>query len=130
MADNELRDLLRQREALDREITQRQGVTTAVFNNHLDTLDAAVRAFAEQHVGWSDERRRKNVVSIVVGQRITVRFAYIEPQYSGFLALWDSETGMRCEFSDVLPVPAALLGLLAGQLGIGTFQTGSPAPAH
>lgn len=111
---NDVDDLIRQRDELDRRIIKQQDAARGAFEDALYALENKVREYAID-VGLDlAEDFRKNATIFTIGGEVIVEFGHIQEGYGGFFHVRTPD-GQQIDFG--APPPAgALLGLIGGLL--------------
>lgn len=109
---SDVSDLIRQRDALSRQIETAQREATGNFARDLEVLYNETLRYAASHSLTVGESERKNVTTVTLGERIRVAFARDDGEHSTGLSVTTTD-GAEVSFSK-LPAPVALTGLLDG----------------
>lgn len=118
MTSDSLSGMIRQRDQLDAQIKQAQAEALTAYTDALDTIGAALGAWARAEGHTLGESDRKHARTLSVNSRVHVTLGYPCEQCRAFLSVaWGSEVpvldGPRAEFAGGTPPPApAVLALV------------------
>lgn len=129
-AQQNITDLIRQRNELNRQITVAQEEAACDFTATLYSLYDATLQFARECNLAISESRRKNVDTITLGN-VSIAFAFEDGAHRTGLFITTIHDGIEVNFNGRLPDAAKLIGILLALLngGEGGATPGYPEAA-
>jgi hypothetical protein len=119
----DITDLIRQRDALNRQISAATESGNEAYADQLDVLQQAMEGFAERRNLPVTASGRKNVQMFTIEGWLSIQFGYPHDGCSPFLSI-RTTGGIIADWRDKLPPLAAFAGYLEGLVEYDRDTTG------